>query len=233
MIPPALADLALPREQRGPHLGHRGHRRDGRVDLGPADVVGVVDAVDERPATAGPRSSGASSTSSTSAAQGDRIVDLDAAMLGQPGHRAIQQAGVAEAVAELEAAAAPTLLLPDDPGPSSATIEPVAAGADGAIHPRQDSRSDAAGSRPRLRRRSRAGGGCCRRRRRGRGSRAPSAAGPSRCAGRRCGPGPIRTRTSRSIGAPTAAEHPPQLALPALARASRDTSASGGRRRVA
>ena len=45
-------------------------------------------------------------------------------MQRQPGNRAVQQAGVAEPVAELLAAAAPTLLLPDDAGPSSATTGP-------------------------------------------------------------------------------------------------------------
>ena len=72
-------------------------------------------------------------------AQGHRVVDLDAAMLGQPGHRPVQQARVAEAVADVRA--------PPRPRRCSCPTTPARRGRRRAravlrrfVHPRQDSR---------------------------------------------------------------------------------------------
>ena len=163
-----------------------------------------------------PVASGASSTSSTSADEALRIVDRHAASLGQPGHRAVQQARVAEAVADLARG-----------GRADAALARRARPVEG---------DDESVIRPRIavsaRRRLSDGGGHAP----GRVARAtdrPPAPRPrtsgafsgrtGRCAGRRCGPG----RCGRGRGA-RPAHRPPRTS--GAAGASSPGSASRGTR---
>jgi hypothetical protein len=44
---PAGREVSLPFQERLPHLGDRGERRDETIDLRPADVLGHIRPVDE------------------------------------------------------------------------------------------------------------------------------------------------------------------------------------------
>ena len=137
----------------------------------------------------------------------------DAALEREPRRRPVEQPRVAEAVPSLSAAAAPTLDFPDEPGPSMATTRPGSG------------RSSRVEDTARSRRSGRAGAD----RSRGRPSRRPPPAPSPRTSGAFSG----RTRPRAQAVDPDGpdpdpdealdrrvdpAEHPPQLALPALAQ---------------
>ncbi len=99
--PAARGELALALEQGEAQLGDRGDRRDGRIDGRLVDVVGVIDAVDE---DAGQPALGVGRQFDLvgEAAHRVRVRGGHAPGEGQPGHGAVEQARVAEAVADLE-----------------------------------------------------------------------------------------------------------------------------------
>ena len=98
--PAAPGQVALALEQGRPDLGHgrdRGHRRvDGRI----ADVGRVIDAIDEHAGEA-PVAVRGELDVVDERDEALRVVHRHATGLGQPGHGAIQQARVAEPVADL------------------------------------------------------------------------------------------------------------------------------------
>ena len=97
----ARGELALPLEQREAQLRDRRDRRDGGVDRRVVDIVGVVDAVDQ---DAGEPALGVRRQLDLvgEPAHRVRVRRGHAAGQGQPGHGAVEQARVAEAVADLE-----------------------------------------------------------------------------------------------------------------------------------
>ena len=146
-----------------------------------------------------------------------RVVDRHAAGLGQPGHGAVQQARVAEAVADARAPRPRRRCsCPSEPGPSRATTS--------RSMPPKDTVSRAADPGAR-----RSASAPAARRPRPRTSGALSGrTAPLRRPSRRTGP--MRTRTSRCDRRADGAEHPPQLALPALGQ-RRPVPGQVGRRR--
>ena len=117
----------LPLEQGRTELGDPAHGRDRLVDARGVDLVGHVAAVD-RHVGQPPVRVGDQLDLGDERDQRARIragaVDADLALEGEPGRGPVQEAGVAEPVAESSAAAAPTLDFPDEPGPSRATTRP-------------------------------------------------------------------------------------------------------------
>ena len=99
--PAARGELALTLEQGEAQLRDRGDRRDRRIDRRLVDVVGVVDAVDQ---DAGEPALGVGRQLDLvgEAAHRVRVRGGHAPGEGQPGHRAVEQARIAEPVADLE-----------------------------------------------------------------------------------------------------------------------------------
>ena len=104
-MPPAAAEIALAPEERRAQLRHRPDRRYRSINVGSADILGVVDLVDQHAHEAARRKSGASSTSSTRARNPRPGPSHGNAARGErrPGDRAMPEAGITEPIAELPA----------------------------------------------------------------------------------------------------------------------------------
>ena len=153
-----------------------------------------------------PAASAASSTSRDERDEGRRVGAGDPALEGQPGERPVEQAGVAEAVAELAGRPPPRRCsCPTMPGRRGRRR---AAGRQRTVH---RLRIPAARAGRRLGTR---GAAATRRRAPDLGRRQRPDSPLCRSSSRSV---PRRTRTSRSTGASDRREHPPELALPALA----------------
>ena len=99
--PAARGELALTFEQGEAQLGDRGDRRDRRIDRRLVDIVGVIDAIDQ---DAGEPALGVGRQFDLvgEAAHRVRVRGGHAPGEGQPGHGAVEQARIAEPVADLE-----------------------------------------------------------------------------------------------------------------------------------
>ena len=202
-------EVALALQEGGPHAPDRRDRRDRGVDGRTADIVGVVDAVDQDAATSRPVGVRGELDLVDERTQTLGVVEAGTPRAsGQPGDRAVQQPRVAEAVAELERRGRADAALARRAGPIEGDdqIQRIACASISPRSARAPGRRSVA-TRARVTRPAPAQAADL-----GRLQRPDAAA----LAGRRSGPGPIRTRTRRTIGAPDRAEHPPQLALPAL-----------------
>ena len=96
-MPPVGGQVALPSEERRPQLRHRRDRRDRCVDVGSADIVGVIDLIDQH----APKPAVVVGGELDLVDEGRETVGIrggNAARERQPGDRAVQEPGVAEPI---------------------------------------------------------------------------------------------------------------------------------------
>ena len=125
-IPPSAARSRWRSRSARRSSGMRRDGRDGGVDRGAADVVGVVGAVDEDAGEPALRV-GRQLDLVDEAAHRVRVRGGHVPGEREPGHRAIEQARVAEAVADLERGRRPDAALARRAGPVERDDEPRAA----------------------------------------------------------------------------------------------------------